>query len=301
MTTDKSTADTPERRTYRKVYRRLWANPQFLALTDSERLMALYILAGPQTNRIGLFKFNIPGAADDLKRPVNTIRRVFHHVRETFGWLWDADARVIWIQSWWKYNPLPKQDTNLRGLLADINEVPSSPLIAQFKAHTEFVPAKLLSHFIATSSEPSTAPSSEGHTARATYTYTETETNTETETARAPRGHTGSGPLGGSLPREHLKHAWCGNFRKCVPEFLHGEFVRAVGGDSAVADATVRAFYERTMAAIPDEQPIGDETTKFWRPRFAAAFPAPAVATAPPGRMNPVHAWEARKKAEGRA
>lgn len=79
---------------------------------------------------------------------------------------------------------------------------------------------------------------------------------------------TGSGVMGGTLPREHLRHAFCG--RVCVPEQLHGEFVRQWGGTDA--DRQVRAFY----AAVDDawstgafaDTPIGDDAWKFWRARF---------------------------------
>lgn len=77
----------------------------------------------------------------------------------------------------------------------------------------------------------------------------------------------GGGVMAGALPREHLRHAHCG--RVCVPDFLHGEFLPKLGGD---ADARLRAFYVATLAAISDEQDIGDEPPKFWRAHFARAF-----------------------------
>jgi hypothetical protein len=95
-----------------------------------------------------------------------------------------------------------------------------------------------------------------------------------THTARA-RG-LGAGVMAGMLPRDHLSHAHCG--RKCVPAFLHAEFVSAVGGDSATADERVRQFYGRTEAAIPADASIGEEPVRFWRARFRAAFTTPALA-----------------------
>lgn len=85
-------------------------------------------------------------------------------------------------------------------------------------------------------------------------------------TARA-RAVTGSGVMAGALPRDHVRHAHCG--RVCVPEFLHAEFLPKLGGD---ADARLQAFYVATLAAIPDDQDIGDEPPKFWRAHFARAF-----------------------------
>ncbi len=84
----------------------------------------------------------------------------------------------------------------------------------------------------------------------------------------------GAGVMAGSLPREHLRHAFCG--RKCAPDFLHGEFVQSVGG--ADPEATVRQFYADALDAIPDDVPIGDEPIKFWRTQFAARFGSAAPA-----------------------
>lgn len=85
-------------------------------------------------------------------------------------------------------------------------------------------------------------------------------------------GPTSGGVLTGGLPREHLRHAWCG--RKCVPDFLHAEFLRAFGGDVDVARVKLTAFYEDICAALP-EGPVGDEPVRFWRERFAAIFSTP--------------------------
>lgn len=71
------------------------------------------------------------------------------------------------------------------------------------------------------------------------------------------------------LTRSHLGHAWCGE-RICVPNFLHEQFVGALG--TASADEDLRAFYVETHAAIPDGQPIEADVTKFWRPRQSARW-----------------------------
>lgn len=84
--------------------------------------------------------------------------------------------------------------------------------------------------------------------------------------------------MAGGLPREHLRHIGpCG--RVCVPEVLHGALIRQLGGDPTVADQTLRAFYPRVLAAIPDDQEIGDEPFTFWRKHFAAAHASAAPAT----------------------
>ncbi len=109
---------------------------------------------------------------------------------------------------------------------------------------------------------------------------------------RAVRGF-GSGVMAGGLPREHLRHAYCG--RKCVPDFLHGEFVQSVGG--ADPNAAVRQFYADVIDGIPDDQPIGDEPVKFWRAQFAARFGS----VAPAGKTAGNAAAAARFVARGKA
>lgn len=265
-----------ERRSYRKVYKRLWSDPDFIGMTDSERIMALYVLAGSQTNRIGLFKFSIPLASEDLKRPLNTIRRVFTHVVKVFKWEYDASGRVLWIPSWWKYNPPPKQSTNIKGYLADLSDLPRTALIARFRGNLCDVPVPLHEYFHERGSitEPSTAPSSEPSTARAqpeqsastprathTQTHTQTETQTQT-TARAP------------LVQSPVSQRNVAHFTEIgvhVPTFVNDEFLKRLMNAEGLTEDGARKrlteWYESIEKAWTGKR-IGDEAPKFWRSRF---------------------------------
>jgi hypothetical protein len=101
----------------------------------------------------------------------------------------------------------------------------------------------------------------------------------KTSTAIARRGY-GGGALSGMLPREHLRHAWCGE-RICVPDALHADFQRRIGGNPSDADGQLRLFYQRVHNGIPPG-PFGDDAFDFWRKAFAAAFPS----VAPQGRQQ---------------
>jgi hypothetical protein len=68
----------------------------------------------------------------------------------------------------------------------------------------------------------------------------------------------------------HQRHAWCSE-RICVPDFQHEKFVGAVGGTSA--DLQLKAFYDQTVAGIPDSQPIESDPLKFWPPLVTARWP----------------------------
>lgn len=87
-----------------------------------------------------------------------------------------------------------------------------------------------------------------------------------------------AGVQAGTTQKEHLKHAFCGQtYRVCVPEWLHGELVRRLGGESG--DARIRAWYAETEATLDPSQPV-PEALKFWRVQFERTFAAPVVGQA---------------------
>lgn len=101
--------------------------------------------------------------------------------------------------------------------------------------------------------------------------HLQTAVSTETHTPRAREAPA----LAGMLPRDHLRHAWCSSRGKCVPEFLHGEFVKAVGGDEHAANQRLKVWYEAVEAGWPAGA-IGDDPVKLWRKEFASKFPSVA-------------------------
>jgi hypothetical protein len=121
---------------YRKVYPRLWASPAFRDLKESARLLALYLLTGPQTNRLGVFKLSVATTAEDLGISVETVKRGLADLREAFGWHFDADARVLYIPSWWRWNP-PENPNVLTGNLKDLSDIPPSTLVEAFATNLE--------------------------------------------------------------------------------------------------------------------------------------------------------------------
>lgn len=57
-------------------------------------------------------------------------------------------------------------------------------------------------------------------------------------------------------------------WRACVPEALHVEFRRKLGGDEGEADESLRVWYRTVADAWPEGQVIGDTDWDFWRSRF---------------------------------
>lgn len=132
---------------YRKIYSRLFRHPGFVALSDAEKLLAIYLLTGPQSNRLGLYVLSIYTAADDLGNVPETIKKRLLSVCQTFGWLFDAKARVLLIPSWWRWNP-PENANVLKGNLNDLNEVPPCGLVDRFASNMVDIPEALHQTFL---------------------------------------------------------------------------------------------------------------------------------------------------------
>lgn len=79
--------------------------------------------------------------------------------------------------------------------------------------------------------------------------------------------------LGSAKPvnGHHGGHVFCR--RKCVPGFLHAEFIESLGaGDYADRDRQVRRFYDLAIDRLPAGKAIADPPVKFWRREFAIHF-----------------------------
>lgn len=132
-----------DRRRYRKVFTRIWRHPKFRSMNGDEKTMALYILTGPQTNRIGLFVFSIGAAAEDLNVTTAAVTKRLAFVVRAFGWEFDKEARVIWIPSWWAWNDPKENSKAFQGALTDLNEVPACGLIRKFCQNLVGIPEAL--------------------------------------------------------------------------------------------------------------------------------------------------------------
>src|SRR5690349_17827184 len=117
-----------DRRRYRKIFTRIWRNEEFRALTKGEQVLTLYVLSGPQTNRIGLFLFSLGEASEDLGVAPKALAAQLQSVCRAFGWEFDAKARVVWIPSWWTFNDPKDNWKTFKGALSDLNDVPRTPL-----------------------------------------------------------------------------------------------------------------------------------------------------------------------------
>ncbi len=109
--------------------------------------LVCYLLFGPQTNRIGLFYFSINTAAEDLSTTTETLRGALLKVAESFGWSFDAVARVFYIPSWWRWNS-PDHEKVLRGNLKDLSELPPCGLVDALSTNLTYLKPELLECFV---------------------------------------------------------------------------------------------------------------------------------------------------------
>ena len=132
---------------YRKLYPRIWRHPGFIGLHAKARELTLYLLTGPQSSRIGLFHFSPATAAEDLLVSVATLRNCLSEVCTTFGWVFDSEARVFFIPSWWRWNP-PENANVLNGNLKDLSDIGACGLVDAFIANIDALPDDLHETFL---------------------------------------------------------------------------------------------------------------------------------------------------------
>lgn len=107
------------------------------------------------------------------------------------------------------------------------------------------------------------------------------------ETRTPHQRYSGGAHEPGSLPRHHIKHAWCDcTFSRCVPQAVHDKLTNQLapkhGGDRGKASASLLAWYPTIVASLPADAVTGDEF-KFWQAHFDASFAAPLASTARKG------------------
>ncbi len=118
---------------YRKVDPRIWHDETFIGLPVVEKLITLYIITA-QSNRIGLFVYSPGKAMEELGLPARIFWPAFRHVLTAFAWSWDEKTRVLYIDTWWKYNP-PENANNVVGNLKDLEDLPANPFLSAFASN----------------------------------------------------------------------------------------------------------------------------------------------------------------------
>lgn len=120
---------------YRKVLVSLWDDPEFQSMDKSLRDAAFFLLTGPQTNRLGYYRFGRGLAADYLAVSPDQAGQDIEAVCQRFGWPIQADGRwfTVVIRGWLRHNG-PRGTDQAKGFVQDLVEVPQGPMDQEFRA-----------------------------------------------------------------------------------------------------------------------------------------------------------------------
>ena len=130
---------------YRKIDPRLWTDERFVELGPTEKLVAMYILTA-QSNRCGLFAISNAMGSEQTGIDPDSYAIAFRKVCDTHHWEYDQTRRVVFIPTWFKYNP-PENPKHLTGCLRDLHDLPQTALLERFKANTHHLPESCLEVF----------------------------------------------------------------------------------------------------------------------------------------------------------
>lgn len=130
---------------YKKIDPRLWNDEKFQQMNPMEKLLVLYCLTN-SGNRIGIFKFSVALASEDIGYPSDTLRDTLRVICDTLNWRYDESARVLYLPNWWKYNAT-KSGKTMTGALDDLHDVPQTPLLQEFASNNEWLSGEELRVF----------------------------------------------------------------------------------------------------------------------------------------------------------
>lgn len=123
---------------YRKIDPRIWKDEKFRMLAPMEKLIGIYLFTA-QSNRIGIFNFSPGMACEDLQMSPETFAKGFGKVVERLFLGWDQGLRILYLPRWWKYNS-PENPNVLKACLADLSELPQTPLLQLFCNNLAYLP-----------------------------------------------------------------------------------------------------------------------------------------------------------------
>jgi len=116
---------------YRKLFPQFYRNADVRKLSRSEKLIAIYIITGEQTNRIGLFPFSIGMMCEDLDYELKEGSEGLHNVCKILSWRYDAESRMLLIPTWFRWQ-CPANVKAMAGAMKDLQQFPRIALAAEW-------------------------------------------------------------------------------------------------------------------------------------------------------------------------
>jgi len=119
---------------YRKLEPRFWTDEKVRRLSPDGKLLAVYCLTGPQTNRIGLFAFSKGAAVEHLGLSSKAFEAAWSEVTDSLSWEWDEGLSVLYIPKFLACNA-PTNDKHWKGMESDLDDIPKTPLLEHLRAN----------------------------------------------------------------------------------------------------------------------------------------------------------------------
>lgn len=127
-----------EKRRYRKIQTRMYADEKFLELSAPDpngQSLWLYLLTGPHTTAVpGLFSAGEAQLAEALGWPLAGFRKAWNEIAQRGMARADWKARVVWLPNAIRYNA-PDNVNQIKGWRDTIEEIRTCPLKAEAIAH----------------------------------------------------------------------------------------------------------------------------------------------------------------------
>jgi hypothetical protein len=130
---------------YKKIDPRIWDDEKFSELSPGLKLITFHAITA-QSNRCGIFSFSVARAIEQTGAVSDSYAIGFKKVCDTYSWRYDSRRRVLYIPTWWKYNP-PENPKHLIGCLADLHDLPQTELLNDFAKNTRYLYEPCLSTF----------------------------------------------------------------------------------------------------------------------------------------------------------
>ena len=117
-------------REYGKIATRFWTDPRIIGLPPHAKLVATYLMTGVETSLIGCFRCVPHHLSANGVLPPRDADKSFAALAAAEFMEYDAEAGVVYLPRWFRYNPICNGSSGKAALKA-VLALPDSPLIAK--------------------------------------------------------------------------------------------------------------------------------------------------------------------------
>ncbi|MFH1640341.1 MAG: hypothetical protein ABIA66_00075 [Candidatus Omnitrophota bacterium] len=117
---------------YQKIHSQLWQDEKIKILSDSAKLLFLYILSSPHSNSIGLYVLPKGYVFEDLKWSEKQFGKPFRELLGKQLIYYDFESNLIMIKNHLKHNPL-ENENQTKAALKIFSALPKSQIISHIK------------------------------------------------------------------------------------------------------------------------------------------------------------------------